>query len=100
MVNAGAEGGVPGGLSVVVRVDVNKAWRDPGAARVHRFPRRLRDAADLDDAAILHAQVGTVGRRAGAVHQGAAPDQQVKHGVPLGCAAGRCDATAEPTPCR
>ena len=34
MVDAGAEGGVPGGLAVVVGVDVDKARRDPGAAGV------------------------------------------------------------------
>ena len=100
MPGRGRQHGVPGGLAVVMGVDVNKARRDPGTAGVHGFARSLRDAADLDDAAILHAQVGTVGRRAGAVHQRAAPDQQIKHGVPLGCAGGRCDAKAGPAPCR
>ena len=58
MVDAGREGLVPAGLAVVVGVDVDEAGREPGAGGVDALVRGAGDAAHLDDAAVLHADVG------------------------------------------
>ena len=58
VVDAGREGLVPGGLAVVVGVDVDEARRHPGAAGVDALARRAGDAADLDDAPVPHADIG------------------------------------------
>jgi hypothetical protein len=62
VVDAGAEGLVPAGLAVVVGVDVDEARREPGAVAGDALARRAGDAADLGDAAVLHADVGGEGR--------------------------------------
>ena len=72
MVDAWAKGLVPGGLAVVVRVDVHKARRQPRAFGMQGFMRGAADAPDLGNTPILDADVGAKGFSAAAVNNGGA----------------------------
>ena len=64
-----------------VRVDVDETGRHDLTARVDLAMGRPRGPPlDRDDAAGAHAHVAIAARRAGAVDQVTAPDQQVVHG--------------------
>ena len=82
---------VPGGLAVVVGVDVDEAGRDERAVGVDLLAAAAVDRPDLGDDAVGDGDVGGAGRRAGAVDDGAPSDDEVVcgHGPP-----GRCDAVA------
>ncbi len=73
---------VPGGLAVVVGVDVHPARRHDGPVGVDDAGRRRRDRADLGDAAVEHADVRGERRSAGPVDDGPALDHDVEHGAP------------------
>ena len=60
-------------------VDVDEAGHQPGAVGGDALLRRVGDAADGDDAAVLHAHVGAGRRGAAAVDERCALDQQVQH---------------------
>jgi hypothetical protein len=57
----------PGGLTVVVGVDVDEAGRHQGARRVDLAPRGAAHAADLDDASPRDRDIGRARSTAGAV---------------------------------
>jgi hypothetical protein len=82
VVDAGREGFIPAGLAVVVGVDVDETGHQPGAIGGDALARRTADAAQLDDAAALYADVGRGRCGAAAVDDGGALDQQVEHIVP------------------
>ncbi len=67
-------------LRVVVRVDVDESGCDEQPVGVDRARRVLGDRADLGDVAVAYADVGRACGRARAVDDGAALDEQVKHG--------------------
>jgi len=76
----------PGGLAVVVGVNVDEAGGDQQAAGVDLFRGRAGQRADGGDAAVFDRHVGHAGGRAQAVvHRAAAQDQvEISHGVSLG----------------
>ncbi len=75
--------GVPGGLAVVVRVDVDEAGRDQAAGGVDRLGGlTVERLADRHDDAVLDRNVGAPRRRTRAVDQRSAGDQQVVHDCP------------------
>ena len=77
---AGAEL-VPEQLRVHVRVAVHEAGRDDMALGIDDLFRRGGDAPDARDPSVLHADIGAVACEAGAVHDGAVPDDEiVAHG--------------------
>ena len=69
---------IPEHLRVVVRVDVDEAGRDDVPIGVERPRRRAAHVADLGDAPVAHADVGAPRRRAGAVDDGSAADQEIE----------------------
>ncbi len=73
--------GVPGGLPVVVRVDVDPARRHQEAVGVDFAAPLFLDLADGGDDAAVDGDVAGRGRATRAVGNGAAPDDQVVHGV-------------------
>ena len=75
---------VPGGLAVVVGVDVDETGADQLAAGVDLLGAPAVHRADGDDAAVLDPDIGLAAGRARAVHQMAAAHDQiigVVHGV-------------------
>ena len=68
---------IPGGLTVVVRVDVDEPRRDERTVGIDAPSGRPVDLADLDDHTVAHRHVGAARLGAGAVHDGAAGDHQV-----------------------
>ena len=76
----GREKGIPGGLAVVMGVDVDEAGRDQQAAGIDHPLRVAQLVADGDDEPALHRHISRVGRRAGAVDDSAALDEDVVHG--------------------
>ena len=78
---------VPGGLAVVVGVDVDPARRDEEAVGVDDAAGRAVDLADGGDDAAVDGDVAGPGRAPRSVGDGAAPDDQVVHGAPLGVGA-------------
>ena len=69
---------IPGRLAVIVRVDVDEARRDQQALGVDLLVGAAGDLADGRDLAVLHRDVGFVQRRAGAVGNGAATDDEIE----------------------
>ena len=69
---------IPGDLRVHVGVAVDEARRDDQPVGVDGALRVLPDAADLDDAAVLDAEVGAEARLARAVDDGAAADEEIE----------------------
>ena len=79
---AGLEQVVPGGLAVVMGVDVHEAGSDDLAGGVDGLRRFAGQAgADGDDRVADHGHVGGPRRVAGAVHQQPATDLEVIHGL-------------------
>ena len=74
---------VPGGLAVVVRVDVDEAGRDQQAAGVDLAPALADVVAHRGDGVAVDGDVGLAARRAGAVDDGAAADHEIVHGPEL-----------------
>jgi len=68
---------VPGDLGVEVRVDVDEAGRDDGAARVDDLAGRAVVAADADDAIAGDGDVGLEGQPSAAIDHQAAADHEV-----------------------
>jgi len=68
---------VPGGLAVVVRVDVDEARRDEGPVGVDLARARAIDPADGSDDTVSDGDVRGAGRRTGAVDDRATADHQV-----------------------
>ncbi len=60
-----------------MRVRVDEAGRDDAAIGVDHFRCAVPDLADLGDLASGDGNVGLTPRRAGAVDDGAVPDQRV-----------------------
>ena len=75
----GGHDGIPGGLAIVVGVDVHPAGGDDEPVGVDLAPGRALDLANGDDAVALDSDVPDDGRRARSVHDGSAPDDQVQH---------------------
>lgn len=73
-----SQAGIPDDLPVVVRMDVDEAWRDDLAARVDLGGRARRDVADLGDQGAAHPDVGDPGRAAMPVHEQSAADDKIK----------------------
>ena len=87
---------VPGHLRVHVGVAVDEARRDDQAVGVDRALGRRADAADLDDPAMLDADVGAIARGARAVDDRPVANQQIQtHGV---LSRGSCVAPYYPAP--
>ena len=81
--------GIPGRLAVIVRVHIDPARRDDPPVGLHLAPAGTGLAADLDDAVAVDGDVALRRRRARAVNDTAAPDDDVVH-----CPSrlpGRCD---------
>ncbi len=83
---------VPGGLAVVVGVDVDPSGGDQQAFGVDRAGRRLAPVvAHAGDDAAAHGDVRGPGGRSGAVDDGAPLDDEIVHGgvspsgIPSGC---------------
>jgi hypothetical protein len=91
MMDAGAEGLIPGRLAVVVGVDVDEAGGQPGPAAVDALAYDRADAADLGDEAVLHADVGGEGGGPRAVDDGGPFNHPIEH---------PCASTASPVSCR
>ena len=72
---------IPGGLAVIVGVDVHPAGGDNQAPGVDLAPGGAFDLAHGDDAVALDPDVRAGGRRARPVHHSSAPDDQVQHVV-------------------
>ena len=87
---------VPGGLAVVVRVDVDEARRDEGAVGVDLLPPAAVDGPDLGDHAVGDGDVGRASRGARAVDDGPPSDDEVVcgHGPP----GRRCSPASWQTP--
>lgn len=81
VVDAGHEGLVPRGLTVVVGVQVDEARQHMGAVGVDGPMRRVAELADCNDPAVADAHVGQHRIGARAVDDGARLDQHVQHGV-------------------
>ena len=75
----GGHDGIPGGLAIVVGVDVHPAGGDNEPVGVDLAPGRALDLANGNDAVALDSDVPDDGRRARSVHEGSAPDDQVQH---------------------
>ena len=69
---------IPGRLAIIVRMDVDEARRDQQALGVDLLVGAAGDLADGRDLAVLHRDVGFVQRRAGAVGNGAATDDEIE----------------------
>ncbi len=69
---------IPRHLRVHVGVAVDEARRHDQAVGIDRARRGRRDAADLDDAAVLDADIGGEARLARAVDDGAAADEEIE----------------------
>jgi hypothetical protein len=74
--------GVPGGLAVVVGVDVDEPGRDQGAVGVDLLAGRAGDTADLGDAPAGDGDVRGPGGVPRPVDDRAAPDDQIVHRTP------------------
>lgn len=68
---------IPGGLTVVVRVDVDESGDHEGAVGVDLAPTAAGDLADRDDRAVGHRDIGCPYWCAGSVHDGTAPHDEV-----------------------
>jgi hypothetical protein len=74
---------VPGGLPVVVGVDVDETGRNHGSVRLDLASARRTDEAHLDDAIPVDGDIGRTGRGTRPVDHGAGSDHEVKwHEVP------------------
>jgi hypothetical protein len=93
MNRAGCEVRIPGDLAVVVGVDIDEAWGDDRAGRVEDLCGPSLALPDLDDASILHANVGGSPGATGSVDEGATSDFEVvgRHGS--GCVPAREDTS-------
>ena len=72
--------GIPCGLAVIVGVDIDPARRDQPSLGLDLAPAGTGLTADLDDPVAGERNVALEGGRAGAVDDGAAPDDDVVHG--------------------
>src|SRR5581483_8150333 len=72
-------GRVPEELRVVVRVRIDEPGRDGQAVSVDHLVRRIVEVTEGDDASVAHPDVGPARRRAGAVDDVAAADDEVEH---------------------
>ena len=72
---------VPGGLAVVVGVDVDKARCDDQAVSVHFPMSGAERRADLHDHPIGNGDIRRTTGPAGAIHDESAADHQVVHAV-------------------
>ena len=79
---AGAELRIPAGLTVVVGVDIDKAWGDDRPLRVDHGGAFGSHAADFRDQAILDCDIRDIGGAAGAVIDHAAADDEIIPHVP------------------
>ena len=79
MPGGGRQHRVPGRLPVVMRMDIDPARRDQQPVRVDHPPRRPGLAADRNDAVAVDRDIAGKARRAGAVDDGPAPDDDVVH---------------------
>src|ERR1019366_4644452 len=71
---------VPGGLAVVVGVDVHPTGGDQEAVGIHRAGSRLTgEGSDAADAPVVHRNIGGACRRSGAVDDRPASDHEVMH---------------------
>src|SRR5882724_8858900 len=68
---------VPGDLRVVMAVIVDKAGRDGAALGVDRAPRRTAQLTDVDDPAVLDADIAPERGHPRAVDNKTIPDQQI-----------------------
>ena len=94
----GRDLGVPGGLAVVVGVDVDPARRDEQPVGVDDAARRSLDLAHGGDDAAVDGDVGGAGRPPRSVGDGAAADDQVVHVCSSrGRSAGRSARSATPS---
>src|SRR6185437_16700788 len=75
----GCQQRVPGGLAVVVGVDVDETGGDHQAGRIDLAARRAQVLADLDDAVTVDRHVADERRLAGPVVDGPATDDQIPH---------------------
>ena len=80
----GGEQLVPGGLAVVVGVDVDEARGDERPVGVDLPSGRAVDATDIGDDAVGDGHVGGAEWRAGAVGDGSPADHQIVHVEPPG----------------
>ena len=71
--------GIPGGLAIIVRMDVDPSRRDDAPIGLHLAPAWTRLAANLDDPVAVDGDVPVGRRRARAVDDPAAPDDDVVH---------------------
>src|SRR5262249_24821923 len=74
------EPAVPEELRVVVRVDVDEARRDDRPLRHQRSTRRPVDPPERDDGPVADAEVAPPRRRAGAIDERAAADDEIEVG--------------------
>ena len=73
------EDGIPGGLTVIVRVHIDPPRRDDPPVGLDLAPGRTCLAADLDDPVAVDSDVARARRRSRAVNDTAAPDDDVVH---------------------
>ena len=66
----------PGGLRIIMRVDIHKAGRHDQPLGVNLLRRAGRDFANLENAAIANGDIGFIRGRASAIHQRAATNDQ------------------------
>ena len=79
----GGEDLVPGGLAVVVRMDVDPTGRDQRAVGVDGpVGRHPVERAHGDDLSVVHRHVSGAGRCSRAIHDGAASYHQIVHRAP------------------
>ena len=98
----GVEGWIPEHLRIGVGVRVDEARCHERARCVEdRLAVRTQVRRDLDDAAVVHAHVGAIRRRTGAVDHVAAPDEhaRVRSCRSLSCAVGGVVYTVEGVAC-
>ena len=75
------EDGIPGGLTVIMRVHIDPPRRDDPPVGLHLAPGRTCLPADLDDPVAIDGDVPGARRRSRAVDDTAAPDDDVVHAL-------------------
>jgi hypothetical protein len=83
---------IPGGLAVIVGMDVDEARRDDQSGRVDSALRQTELRTNGGNPSVLHGHIGYFAGCAGSVDHGAVSDNEVKHGrrIGLGRPAGLC----------
>ena len=79
MVNAGCEAFVPGDLTVIVCMQIYKAWRDPKARGIHGFFGGLINLANVSDAPTLNTNVCNEGFLTRAINNSTVFNQAIEH---------------------